>query len=56
VSTPRKYDHEAIARYLLDNPACTTQDAAEHFGCRRLTIKLVAAKAGVRKEWARKER
>jgi hypothetical protein len=53
MSTPRKFDHEAIVRYLLDNPTCTSQEAAEHFGCRRLTIKLVAAKAGIKKLWAR---
>ena len=48
-----KLNYSAIVRYLLDNPTCTSQEAGAHFGCGAVTIRVIAKKEGIRKEWAK---
>jgi len=40
-----------VVAFLLANPTCTLQEAADYFKCVPETIRAVALKEGLRKEW-----
>lgn len=51
-SKPR-LNYGEIVKHLFANPTCTSQEAGEHFGCGDVTIRVIAKKGCIRKEWTK---